>query len=250
MLKAKNDYILKTTSKLSDPKAVPKTYWSTLNRFLYNKKILSIPYLLIVHLFQTYAIDTLLVNSTFISDFRVKAHLFCDFFTSTCMPRGNGSTLPQFAYKTDVQINSFRVNQNYISLIIKTLDAKKAYGWNNTSIKIIQICCDPIALPLMLVFETALKEKKFPDICKKANVVPVHKKEGKNLLKNYCPNILVFERVIYNSLFNHFVSNKLITPSQSAFLPGGLRIAQPLAIIHEIKASFDSYSAVDVREFF
>ena len=31
----------------------------------------------------------------------------------------------------------------------------------------IQICGDPIALPLMLVFETALKEKKFPDIWKK-----------------------------------------------------------------------------------
>ena len=71
-----------------------------------------------------------------------------------------------------------------------------------------QICCDPIALPLMLVFEAALKEKKFPDIWKKANMVPAHKKEGKNLLKNYCPISLlaifskVFERVIYNSLFN------------------------------------------------
>ena len=40
------------------------------------------------------------------------------------------------------------------------------------------------ALSLMLAFETllALKEKKFPDIWKKANVVPVNKKEN-NLLK-------------------------------------------------------------------
>ena len=41
----------------------------------------------------------------------------------------------------------------------------------------IQVCGDPIALPLMLVFETALKEKKIPDGWKKANVVPVHKKK-------------------------------------------------------------------------
>ena len=51
----------------------------------------------------------------------------------------------------------------------------------------IQICGDPIALPLRLVFEMALKEKKFPDIWKKANGVPVHKKEENNLLKNYHP---------------------------------------------------------------
>ena len=49
----------------------------------------------------------------------------------------------------------------------------------------IQICGDPIVLPIMLAFETALKEKKFSNIWKKANVVPVHKKGEKNLLKNY-----------------------------------------------------------------
>ena len=36
----------------------------------------------------------------------------------------------------------------------------------------IEICGDPIALPIMLVFETALNEKKIPNIWKKANVVP------------------------------------------------------------------------------
>ena len=59
----------------------------------------------------------------------------------------------------------------------------------------------------MLVFEKTLNEKKFPDIWKKANVVPVHKKDEKKLLKNYHPISLlpifskVFERTFYNSLF-------------------------------------------------
>ena len=146
-MKAKIDYILKITRKLNDPKAAPKTYWLILNRFLYNKKTPSIP--------------PLLVNNKFISDFPIKANLFNDFFASICTLINNGSTLPEFAYKTDAKINSFRVNQNDISLIIKTLDAEKAYGWDNISIKMIQICGDPIALPLMLLFETELKEKNF-----------------------------------------------------------------------------------------
>ena len=106
ILKAKNNYILRMTSKLNDSKTAPKTYLSILNRYLYNKKIPSIP--------------PLLVDSKFTSDFCVKANLFNDFFASICTSINNGSILPQFAYKTDVKINSFQVNQNDVSLIIKT----------------------------------------------------------------------------------------------------------------------------------
>ena len=102
------------TSKLNDPKGAVKTYWSILNRFLYNEKIPLVP--------------LLLVNNKFISDFRIKANLFNYFFASICTPISNGSTLPQFAYKTDVKINSFLVNQNDVPLIINTLDAEKAHG--------------------------------------------------------------------------------------------------------------------------
>ena len=48
----------------------------------------------------------------------------------------------------------------------------------------------------------------------------------------------IFERVIYNSIFNYFISNKLFTPSQSGFLPGDSCIAQLLSIIHEIQTAF------------
>ena len=62
----------------------------------------------------------------------------------------------------------------------------------------------------------ALKENKIPDIWKKANVLPVHKKEEKNLLKNYLLIGLlsifskVFENIIYNSVFNHFIGNRFL----------------------------------------
>ena len=62
IMKAKNDYTQRMTNKLNDPKAAPKTYWSILNRFLYNKKI---P-----------AVYPLLVNGKFISGFCTKANLF------------------------------------------------------------------------------------------------------------------------------------------------------------------------------
>ena len=98
---------------------------------------------------------------------------------SICTLINNGSIMPQFAYKTNVRINSFCISHNDISLIIKNLDSNKAHGCDNISIKIIQICDESIALPLKLLFERALKEKKFPDLWKLVNVVPVYRKEDK-----------------------------------------------------------------------
>ena len=68
----------------------------------------------------------------------------------------------------------------------------------------------------------------------KFSVVSVHKKEHKMLVKNYRPISLLpilgkmFERVIYNSLFNYFRSTRHFRPSQSGFLPGDSCIAQLL----------------------
>ena len=99
------------------------------------------------------------------------------------------------------------------------------------SIKMIKICCESVTIPLKIMFEEWLKKGIFPEIWKKANVVPIHKKEDKTLIKNYHPISLLsvfgktFERVIYNSLFHHFLNNKLFTPSQSGFLPGDSIIA-------------------------
>ena len=101
-----------------------------------------------------------------------------------------------------------------------------------------------------------MKEKKVSEIWKIANMVLVHKKYEKNFLKNYRPFSLlpisskIFEKVIYNSLFNHFVSNNLFTPSQSDFLPGDSCIAQLLSIIHEIRTNFDRNPIADVRGVF
>ena len=76
------------------------------------------------------------------------------------------------------------------------------------------------------------------------------------LVKSYRPIILLpifgkmFKRVIYNSLFNYFQSNRLFTPSQSGFLPGDSCITQLLSIIHETETAFDENLTVDVRGVF
>ena len=47
ILEAKKNYILKMTKKLADSNTSAKTYWTKLNRLLYNKKLPTIPPLLV-----------------------------------------------------------------------------------------------------------------------------------------------------------------------------------------------------------
>ena len=212
ILEAKKNYILKMTEKLADSNTSPKTYWTILNRLLCNTKLPTIP--------------PLLVYGKLVSDFCKKANIFNNFFASICTPIDNTSCLPSFSYRTGSRIKSFHVTENDILATIKTLDPNKAYGCDNISIKMIKICSQSLTLPLKIILEHSLKKGGFPEIWKKTNVVSVHKREDKMLVKKYRPISLLpnfgkmFERVIYNSLFNYFRNNRLFIPSQSGFLQG------------------------------
>ena len=122
----------------------------------------------------------------------------------------------------------------------------------------IQLYGKEIILPLQLLFKSILEEGIFPDDWKKSNVVPVHKTKSTNLIKNYRLIIIsllpifskIFEQLIFNSLFNYFMQNKLFTECQSGFIPGDSCVAQLLSITHEIYKSFDCNPPADTRGIF
>ena len=77
--------------------------------------------------------------------------------------------------------------------------------------------------PLKIIFTNCLRRGLFPEIWKYANVVPIHKKNEKNLKGNYRPIYLppIFgkrlEKLMLDSLYSHLVSHELLNPNQSGF---------------------------------
>ena len=73
--------------------------------------------------------------------------------------------------------------------------------------------------------------------------MPIHKKDDKQILENCRPISLpcakIFERIIYNRIFEYLIENNLITENQSGFKPGDSCINQLLSITHNIYKSFD-----------
>ena len=104
---------------------------------------------------------------------------------------------------------------------------------------------DSILKPLELIFKSCIKSRKFPIEWEKAHVVPVHKKNNKQLIENYRPISLlpvcgkILERIIYNKMFEFFSENELISHNQSRFRPGDSCINQLLCITHNIYQSLD-----------
>ena len=61
----------------------------------------------------------------------------------------------------------------------------KSHGYDNVSVRIVKVRSKPATMALKIILEELLKKVIFPEVWKKANVVPEHKQEEKTLMKNY-----------------------------------------------------------------
>ena len=197
------------------------------------------------------------MNGKIITDFNEKANLFNKYFSSQCNPLPNDSKLPENqTYITETKLSSFNIEDEDIYKIIKTLDINKAHGHDEVSIRMLKLCDKSIVKPLSIIFNNYKLKNTFPNLWKKANVIPIHKKGEKDLIKNYRPVSLlpifenIFERLIFNSLFKYIDENELLNPNQSVFRPFDSCVNQLLSLNHDFFSNFDCDPPKDVRAVF
>ena len=74
----------------------------------------------------------------------------------------------------------------------------------------IKISDESLLKPLFILFKNSLKLSYYPDIWKKSNIIPAHKKNDKQLVNNYRPISLlpgfgkIFEKIIFNRIVTFF----------------------------------------------
>ena len=109
---------------------------------------------------------------------------------------------------------------------------------------------------MILLFKNSSQSSCYPDIWKRFNIIPAHKKSDKQLVNNYQPISLlpicskIFEKIIFNKIYNFLLEESLLNSNQSGFHPGDSCINQSLAIIHEIFEAFDCNPFLEVRSVF
>ena len=104
----------------------------------------------------------------------------------------------------------------------------------------IKTCDESLLRRLSVIFRNSLNSCIYPSIWKKANVIPVHKKDEKQWVNNYHPLSLlsvfgkVFEKLIFNKIYSFLDSEKLLNKNQSDFQTSDSRVNQLLIITHEM----------------
>ena len=165
--------------KLNSPLLQVKTYWSILKTFYNDEKIPLIP--------------PLLIDKKFVTDVRTKANIFNKFFAEQCTPLKNGSLLPSSQeFLTQERLCSLDFSNDETFKFIRSLNVHKAHGHDDKSIRMIKICDESLVKPLLILFQNSINSSHFPDIWKKSNIIPLHKKNDKQLIKNYRPVSLLF----------------------------------------------------------
>ena len=189
----KQTHYSKLSSKLANPATSSKTSCSILKSFLNNEKISCMP--------------TVFHENKFITNFKQKAEFFNTFFAHQHTLLNNSNVLPDNLEKpTNKSLDTINLKTDDISKVIMNLEPNKAHSHDMLSIKMIKLCGNSICKQLSIIFNDCHKERKFSSDCKKTHVVPVHKKEDKQSLKNYRPISLlpicskIFKRSIYNNL--------------------------------------------------
>ena len=120
----------------------------------------------------------------------------------------------------------------------------------------IHLCDKSIVLPLQLIFTNILHTGTYPLLWKLANVTPVYKKSDKQIVKNYRPISLlplcgkIFEKIVFDALYNHIIRNNLLTRNQSGFRPLDSCPNQLLYLISEIHEAFEDPKSLEVRAVF
>ena len=166
---AKLAYYTNLGIKLSDPEIGQKHFWTAYKRIANKKRNTNIP--------------AIIDDGVCISNFKMKADLFNDYFANQCIINENGSVLPRFVPKTNVLLSHVYVTKEEIINIINNLSSNKAHGYDGISVSMLKLCAVEVASPLQIIFQDCINFGIFPDCWKYANVQPIHIKNNRQIIK-------------------------------------------------------------------
>ena len=111
----------------------------------------------------------------------MKACIFNKFFAEQRTPLKNDSILPvNQIFLTQSQLSSLDFKDDEILKIIRAINIYKAH--DDISIRMMKICDKSLTKPLIILFKNSTKSSYYPDIWRRSNIIPVHKKTDIQLL--------------------------------------------------------------------
>ena len=148
------------------------------------------------------------------------------------------------------------ISDQEISSLVRQLNPNKAMGSDGISGQMLILCGETVTFPLKLLFQNILDISIYPNSWKLANVTPIFKKGDKKIVSNYRPISLlpvcskIFEKLVFNHVYDYLKRNNLLTVNQSGFRPGDSTTNQLLFLVNEIHEAFENPKCLEIRAVF
>ena len=146
----------------------------------------------------------------------------------------------------NVSFSFVDVNERELDKIIDQLKPKTSTGWDDISMKLVKLIKTDLLSPLKIIINQMLITGIFPMNLKIAKVIPLFKKGDNTIFSNYRPISLlpamskIFEKVIFQQLYEYFQSKHLFYCSQYGFRKGHSTELAALEVVDRIIKDMDN----------
>lgn len=205
--KSQNEYLIKTSNNKS------KTTWKIINNYNNNK---TKP--------KDY-IKQIRHNNELITHPREIAESFNEYYIDQISKRSQ-QNVTNTPMKIPFNPNSLFLKPTSpleVYQIIKNLKNTNSTGYDNICTKVIKYVADLIAPILSCIINLSIEQGVYPEKLKTSIIRPLFKKQDRENMSFYRPVALipilskVFEKVIYNSIYQYFEKKKLFAEEQKGF---------------------------------
>lgn len=164
---------------------------------------------------------------------------------------GASPTLPQNCY-SPAEINEITFTPEKVKIALESLKVDSSPGPDQIPAVFLSKCCQSLCKPLSIVMNNILNSGDFPEIWKKAVVIPIYKKGNKLLPENYRPISLTstickcLKKVVVREMTSFFLENNIIPANQHGFLPRRSTTTNLLTRLQKWTLADDNHQPIDV----
>ena len=158
---------------------------------------------------------------------------------------GSESSFADFLDRVEKDMSIKDITSDELKVAISNLEPDKSAGFDEINPRIVKYVSTEIFKPLKYVINLSVRQGEVPEKLKIARVVPVFKDGDREDVSNYRPiSILtcfskIYEKIMYNRLFNHLESNDILYKKQFGFQAKNSTEHAALVLSENILTAFD-----------
>ena len=194
------------------------------------------------------------VNGILTTDKKKIANKFNEFFANigsklaeTIHNKNKKNTFNSYLKNRSPHTFTFKLtSEEIVTKTINCFKAKRSAGYDSISTELLKLISPLIVRSLTVIINQSLNTGIFPSKLKIAKVIPLYKKNEKDMFNNYRPISLlpsiskVFERIVYNQLFDYLTVNGILFNSQYGFRKSHSTEMATIELIDSLLQNLDS----------